>query len=98
MTAQQQADEALRQATRDGHVRAGLTYAIGRLRDPRAHREMTDAARLAMAQRYATDTLGWTDEADDLIRDLLAAMPEITRDITRGEYALLLDRAAGPGR
>ncbi|MFI8360734.1 hypothetical protein ACIGD1_11300 [Streptomyces sp. NPDC085612] len=88
-----QEDEGLRRATRDDRIRAGLAYAISRLRDPRAHHEMTSAARMAIAQRYGTDTLGWTDEAEELIRDLLGAMPEITREITRGEYALILDRA-----
>ncbi|MFF4369651.1 hypothetical protein [Streptomyces sp. NPDC001594] len=93
MTHLSQPDEALRQTSRDARVRGGLAYAVKRLTDPRAHHVMTDAARLAIAQRYASDTLGWTDEADELIRDLLAVMPEITRDITRGEYALLLPPA-----
>ncbi|MFJ8163831.1 hypothetical protein ACIRBY_23290 [Streptomyces sp. NPDC096136] len=89
-----QPDEHLRQATRDDRIRAGLAYAVKRLTGRRPQHVMTDVARLAIAQRYAVDILDWTDEADELARDLLAAMPEITRDITRGEYALLL----GPTR
>ncbi|MFD8147086.1 hypothetical protein [Streptomyces sp. NPDC059708] len=85
-----QPDEALRHTGSDTRVRGGLAYAVRRLTDGRAHHLMTGAARLAIAQRYAIDILDWTDEADELIRDLLIAMPEITSDVTRGEYALLL--------
>ncbi|MBT2449465.1 hypothetical protein J7F03_20710 [Streptomyces sp. ISL-43] len=98
MTYPSQAEEALRQVTRDERVRAGLTYAVQRLTDRRSHHVMTDVARLAIAQRYATDTLGWTDVADELIRDLLTVMPEITRDITRGEYAVIIQPTAGAHR
>lgn len=90
-----QEDEALRQANRDTYVRAGLAYAIQRLTDPRAHHAMTDAARIAIAQRFATDLFGWTEDADELIHDLLAAMPTLdVEDITRGEYAIRLQPKA----
>ncbi|MFE1559084.1 hypothetical protein ACFW6V_29375 [Streptomyces sp. NPDC058734] len=89
-----QLDEALRHARADTRVSGGLAYAVRRLNDSRAHHIMTGAARLAIAQRYAVDILDWTDEADELIRDLLTAMPEITSDVTRREYALLLQAPA----
>lgn len=99
MTHLSQPDEHLRRAVLEDRVRAGLTYAISRLTDegvtdPAEHRsghQMTEAARLGIVQRHATDTLGWTDAADELIRALLAVMPEISdEDVTRDEYATAL--------
>lgn len=93
-----QQDEQLRRALTGNLVRGGLAYAVERLTDRRSHHAMTDAARLAIIQRYATDTLGWTDQADELIRQLLTVMPEIDRDLTRGEYAVIIQPTAGAGR
>ncbi|MDT9688176.1 hypothetical protein Q5762_07370 [Streptomyces sp. P9(2023)] len=90
-----QPDEALRQTRTDAAVRAGLTWIADRLTDQRPRHDMLPAARLALALRVGLDVHGYTDEAHALERDLLARMPHIEQEISRGEYALILRRAAG---
>ncbi len=55
---------------------------------------MLDESRLSLACTYATSCRGFTEPAEQLERMLLARMPRITRDVTRGEYALILRRLA----
>lgn len=88
-------DEALRQTRLDEAVRAGLTWIAERLTARRPRHEMLPAARLALALRVGLDVHGYTDEAHDLERELLLRMPTLDQPITRGEYALVLRRAAG---
>ena len=90
-----QPDEALRQVRTDETTRAGLLWIADRLTDQRPRHEMLPAARLALALRVGLDCHGYTDQAHTLERDLLLRMPTIEQAITRGEYALILRRAAG---
>lgn len=55
---------------------------------------MLEDTRLALAITYATNRRGHSEPADQLDRMLQARMPRIERDITRGEYALILRRNA----
>lgn len=57
---------------------------------------MLEQTRLALACTYATRLYGFTEQADELERVLQRRMPRVERDITRGEYALVL-RAAENG-
>lgn len=90
-----QQDEALRQVRADETIRAGLLWIADRLTTQRPRHEMLPATRLALALRVGLDQHGYTDEAHTLERELLLRMPTITHEITRGEYALILRRAAG---
>ncbi|MGW1892125.1 hypothetical protein ACWCP6_17975 [Streptomyces sp. NPDC002004] len=55
---------------------------------------MLEDSRLALACTYATNLRGFTETAELLERVLHACMPRVDRDITRGEYALILRKAA----
>ncbi|MFB7832032.1 hypothetical protein [Streptomyces sp. NPDC056056] len=96
-----QPDEALRRAqtvplsTRELRTRAGLTWIADRLTGFRSSEDMTSNARTAAALRYSTDLLGDTRDANGLYYDLLQALPTIDREMTRGEYALILRRQIG---
>lgn len=58
---------------------------------------MLEQTRLAHACTYATNRHGYTEQAERLERILQRRMPRIARDITRGEYALLLRTATEDG-
>ncbi|WP_143669115.1 hypothetical protein [Streptomyces sp. wa1063] len=94
-----QAEEALRRAaTADQAATAPrlLLDIADRLTTIRPASPILPPRRAALALRYATDAAGYdTPASHTLERALLRAMPEITRPITRGEYALLLRKAAG---
>ncbi|MFC8277206.1 hypothetical protein ACFUJR_32680 [Streptomyces sp. NPDC057271] len=88
-----QADEGLRQARIDTPIRDGLRYIAGRLANRRPAALMTEGARLAIALSAAEYISGGpSDTADALERELLQRMPHVDRPITRGEYALLLNK------
>ncbi|GGT43467.1 hypothetical protein [Streptomyces purpureus] len=88
-------DEALRQARTDAPIRDSLRYIATRLADRRPQVLMTDAARLAIALSAAYVVHPRNDDAaEQLERDLLQRMPYVDRPITRGEYALLLNKAS----
>lgn len=92
-----QAEEALRRAaTADQAATAPrlLLDIADRLTTFRPASPILPPRRAALALRYATDAAGYdTPASHTLERALLRAMPEITRPITRGEYALLLRKA-----
>ncbi|WP_328313114.1 hypothetical protein OG432_24545 [Streptomyces sp. NBC_00442] len=94
-----QQDEALRQATSPSvDARAVLTAIADRISAVRPAGAMREPSRLALALRYATEAHGFrSTRADDVEREVLRHMPRITdgTPITRGEYALILRRAAG---
>ncbi|AZM54147.1 hypothetical protein DMA15_17520 [Streptomyces sp. WAC 01529] len=79
-------------------LRADATELLAAIADKLAgHRpddRMLEDTRLALACTYATRRRGFSEPADQLERMLLARMPRVERDITRGEYALILRRAA----
>ncbi|MFF1417452.1 hypothetical protein [Streptomyces sp. NPDC058280] len=57
---------------------------------------MQDPIRLAMVLTYATEHHGYlSDAAAELEAEVLQYAPPVDREITRGEYALILRRAAG---
>ncbi|RLV66333.1 hypothetical protein STAN_1854 [Streptomyces sp. CBMAI 2042] len=94
-----QQDEALRRAaTADQTATAPrlLLTIADRLTTTRPASPILPPRRAALALRYATEAAGYdTPASHTLERSLLRLMPEITRPITRGEYALLLRAAAG---
>jgi hypothetical protein len=105
MTHPTQEDEGLRRVLGDhptDAVRCLLRQIAQRLRDERPADPMRESVRLALALTYSARRFGAdTGLAHEAERQLLGQMPRIDRDesITRGEYALILDRvAAGTGR
>lgn len=94
-----QPDEALRRATGPGDdVRAVLIVIANRLSTVRPTGVMREPIRMALALRYATERHGFRSQrADEVEAEVLHLMPQVTNDmvITRGEYALILRRAAG---
>lgn len=98
-TQHSQADEALRQVTGPGtNVRAVLTAIADRLSTVRPAGVMREAIRLSLALRYATEAHGFgTPRANEVEREALRLMPRVdpSSTTTRGEYALILRRAAG---
>lgn len=94
-----QPDEALRRAAGPSKdARAVLTAIADRLTDVRADGAMREPSRLALVLRYATEAHGFRSQrADEVEREVLRLMPRITPDtvVTRGEYALILRKAAG---
>ncbi|MGW1938979.1 hypothetical protein [Streptomyces goshikiensis] len=99
MTAQQQAEEALRraQAAPTMAVRGLLRAVAQRLRAERPTDPMRDTMIDALALTYSERRYGIGSVlAEDAERQFLALAPRITRDrpTTRGEYALILDRIA----
>lgn len=89
-----QADEALRQSVPSPDARTTLLAIATRLTNVRPTGDMYEARRLALALRYAQEALGSTPAADLLEMEILRHMPRITSVTTRGEYALLLRKAA----
>lgn len=78
-------------------VRASLTAMADRLTRRRPNSTMHEPMRMALALTHATDRKGFcTPEADTLEAQILARAPRVEADITRGEYALLLRKAADP--
>ncbi|GGU13111.1 hypothetical protein [Streptomyces violascens] len=94
-----QPDEYPRRATgpsTDGC--AVLNAAADRLSAVRPDGVMREPIRLALALRYATQAHGFRSQrADEVEREVLRLMPIIapSSTTTRGEYALILRRAAG---
>lgn len=82
-------------------LRADATELLGAIADKlTSHRpgdRMLEDTRLAVACTYATRRRGFSETADQLERMLLARMPRVERDITRGEYALILRRGLAGG-
>jgi hypothetical protein len=95
-----QADEALRQATAPSvAAREALLAIAGRLSQVRPDGPMHEPMRMALALRVASVRHGvCTPAADQLEAEILARAPRVARPITRGEYALILQRAAGAVR
>ncbi|MFC8267791.1 hypothetical protein ACFUIZ_18970 [Streptomyces cinereoruber] len=78
-------------ATRlDEDVHAGFTWIANRLTAVRPDDEMTPNARQMLAMRYAEDTHGHTGAGGWLYGALLDRLPVVDRDMTRGEYALIV--------
>lgn len=88
-------DEALRQVHLDETLRASLLWIADRLTTQRHYHEMTPNARQMLAMRRAQDIHGDTGAGSALCALLLERMPHVDRDMSRGEYALILRRAAG---
>lgn len=94
-----QADEALRQATPSPDARAVLAAMAERLRTIRPDSALEDPRRLAMILSFSYDQRsGDLDAAEELELEVRDLAPRIKNEITRGEYALILDRAAGASR
>ncbi|QHC16881.1 hypothetical protein GR131_16295 [Streptomyces sp. GF20] len=70
-----------------------------RLRTERPTEPMRDGTRLALLLRFSEARCGYgtarAEHAERAARDLA---PRVDRDITRGEYALLLDQVIGGAR
>ncbi|MEV5944524.1 hypothetical protein [Streptomyces sp. NPDC051994] len=98
-TQHSQADEALRQvAGPSADARAVLTAIADRLSTVRPAGVMREAIRLSLSLRYATEAHGFdTAGAAAVEREVLRLMPRVapSSTTTRGEYALILRRAAG---
>lgn len=78
-------------------ARAVLTAIADRLTNVRPTHNMDEPRRLALVLSYATDQRGMSDAADMLEREVLRYAPPIERPITRGEYALIVLKAAARG-
>ncbi|QXE36956.1 hypothetical protein KQY30_24850 [Streptomyces sp. GMY02] len=82
-----------------GDAREILLNIANRLASVRPTHAFTDGRRLAMILTAVTDRRGYmTDAADVLEAEVLRYAPPVDRAITRGEYALLLRKAAGGDR
>jgi hypothetical protein len=92
MSAQQQAEEALRRTSPD--ARAILTTMADRLTTVRPAGPMAEGRREALACRYSVELFGYGPRAEAAERVTLALAPRVTAPITRGEYALQLRAAA----
>ncbi|MFD7016094.1 hypothetical protein [Streptomyces sp. NPDC059928] len=94
-----QPDEYLRRANGPSvDARAVLTVIADRLSTVRPTGVMREPIRLTLALRYATERHGFRSaRADEVENEVLRLMPRIAPDTvtTRGEYALILRRAAG---
>ncbi|MEU2311187.1 hypothetical protein [Streptomyces albidoflavus] len=78
-----------------------LTRLAHRLRTERPTDPMRDATRLALLLRFSEARCGYgTARAEQAERAALDLAPRIERDrqITRGEYALILDQVIGGAR
>jgi len=96
-----QQDEALRRAQLDDKTRAGLRYIAVKLADRsrRPHALLDERARLAIALTAAEYVCGGlSPDAEAVERALLLRLPHVDRPITRGEYALIVNRAAWSAR
>lgn len=79
-------------------ARAVLAAIADRLLNVRPTHNMDEPRRLAMVLTHATDRHGYmSDAADELEREVLAYAPPIEQPITRGEYSLILRKAAARG-
>ncbi|MFJ9027586.1 hypothetical protein ACIRQP_03520 [Streptomyces sp. NPDC102274] len=77
-------------------ARAVLLKLAGRLSSVRPTHAMQDSMRLAMVLTWTSELHGYmSDAAEDLEREVLRYAPAVDRDTTRGEYALILRKAAG---
>nr|WSX48874.1 hypothetical protein OG409_07890 [Streptomyces sp. NBC_00974] len=105
MTGRSQADEGLRRALGDTPTEAvrGILRAVAqRLREERPGDPMREANRLALALTYSERRFGTSSAlAREAERQFLGLTPRIEvhlprgeAPISRGEYALILDRAA----
>jgi hypothetical protein len=92
MTAQQQAEEALRRTSPDGRVI--LSEMADRLTKVRPDGPMVDGRREALACRFSVELFGYGPRSEAAEREALRLAPRITAPITRGEYALQLRAAA----
>ncbi|MFF3622352.1 hypothetical protein [Streptomyces sp. NPDC002467] len=98
MSARQQAEEGLRRVRGNGPTdtcRALLLQAAAHLRADRPEHEMWEAVRVYLARRLSGDR--FRDDlaaADEAREQFLTHAPVVRAGQTRGEYALLLDRAA----
>ncbi|MFC8155848.1 hypothetical protein ACFUO0_17605 [Streptomyces cinereoruber] len=81
----------------DEDVHAGFAWIAARLTTVRPDDEMTPNARQMLAMRYAEDTHGHTGAGGFLYGALLERLPAVDRDLTRGEYALIVRRAEKVG-
>ncbi|MDH2392339.1 hypothetical protein QCN29_26890 [Streptomyces sp. HNM0663] len=78
------------------NTRATLLQIADRLTAERPGDPMREATRLTLARRQAETRHGVdTRTARDVEDSVLRHTPRIERDITRGEYALILHRIAG---
>lgn len=92
-----QADEALRRAQDNTSeiARCMLRAIAQRLRDERPTDPMRDSIRISLALTYSERRLGRdTARARIAEREFLSLAPRVVDPITRGEYALILDRIA----
>lgn len=90
-------NEALTRATAASLNAAATTLLVAiadKLTGHRPSDRMLEQTRLALACTYATNEYGFTEAADELERVLQRRMPRVARDITRGEYALIVRAAA----
>lgn len=100
MSAQQQAEEGLRRARAAlpaGALRCLLQTIADRLRDERPGDPMWNSTNDALALKYSEGLYGvGTALAEAAERQYINSAPRICRTapITRGEYALVLDRIA----
>ncbi|MGW5852108.1 hypothetical protein ACWFQ8_29880 [Streptomyces sp. NPDC055254] len=94
-----QPDEALQRARGDAPTEAArclLRAVAQRLRDERPTDPMRNTAIDALALTYSERRFGvGTAMAEEAERQFHGHAPRITEPITRGEYSLILDRAAG---
>ena len=90
-----QEDELLRRARHDDHVRAVLLDIADTLTTIKPWHNMAEGTRIARPLAVAERIHGRGQYADDIARAALALMPIVDRDMSRGEYALILRRAAG---
>ncbi|MGW6743758.1 hypothetical protein ACWGDX_24070 [Streptomyces sp. NPDC055025] len=73
-----------------------LLNIAGRLASIRPTHAFDDARRMAMILTAVSDKHGYmSDAADELESEVLQSAPAVDRAITRGEYALILRKAAG---
>jgi hypothetical protein len=91
LTQLSQEDEGLRRARGDGLTL--VTDIAHRLRTERPGDPMRESTREALALTYASRRYGGgTARARDAERQFLTMSARVPESITRGEYALLLDR------
>lgn len=86
-------DEALRQVRVDEPIRDSLRWIANKLRARRPQALMTEGGRIAIALSAAYMIHPNDDTAAEALeRELLQRMPYVDRPITRGEFALLLNK------
>lgn len=85
----------LRAVTADDDVREILHALAHQLADGPHYRILTEADRLALILNEVTNRHGYGVPALNLDQEVRRYAPAIDWEITRGEYALILRRAAG---